>query len=233
MGAGFRNWARPLLWPVWRLTRRWSNHFSRAGLHPWIKERRALIDGAVLNVGAGGEASAFVEPCTSIDIDPDRGPDIVADVCDLSSCFDDAQFDAVFLIEVLEHVREPTQAIAEIQRVLKPGGRLILSVPYIFEIHDAPHDYWRFTRFGLQHLLRDFVEVEIAPRNGYFSALYTPLIRLWYSPHWGDRIVGLVFMLLALPLYPLIWLMDAVIKSDRAVTGYQAEARKPGPDPHL
>lgn len=216
-----------MLWPLWRLLRIWSNHFSRGDLHRWLAAHRARASGVVLNVGSGGEASRLVEPCLSIDIDPARNPDLVADVCDLRPHFGDATFDAVFLIEVLEHVTEPARAIAEIRRVLKPGGSLVLSVPYLFEIHDAPHDYWRFTRYGIERLLHDFADVTIEARNGYFRAVYTPLIRLWYSPYLGDRVAGLCFMAIAVPLYPLIRLLDAVIRSDRAVTGYHVTARKP------
>jgi len=61
--------------------------------------------------------------------------------------------DAVILFEVLEHVPDHRLALAEIARVLRPGGRLFMSVPFIYPIHDAPHDYFRFTPFSLRQLL--------------------------------------------------------------------------------
>lgn len=220
--------ARAIWWKAyWRPFRIWSNHFSRGNLHAWVRQQRAGIEGSVLNVGAGGEIGPLVEKCLSIDIDPRRGPDIVADACDLRAVFEDERFDAVFLIEVLEHVGEPQKAVAELWRVLKPGGKLVLSVPYIFEIHDAPYDFWRFTEHGLQRLLHGFEDVVVIRRNRYFRAVITPLIRLWYSRYWTDRILGLLFMLLAVPLYPLIFLLNLAIRSDYATTGYHVEARKP------
>ncbi len=211
----------------WRPLRIWSNHFSRGDLHGWVRRKRAAINGSVLNVGAGGEIGPLVEKCLSIDINPQRKPDIVADACDLREVFETQRFDAVFLIEVLEHVSEPQRALAELRRVLKPGGKLILSVPYIFEMHDVPHDYWRFTEYGLRLLLQDFDDVVIVRRNGYFRAALTPLIRLWYSRYWTDRVLGLLFMFLALLLYPLIALLNGIIRSEYATTGYHVEASKP------
>ncbi len=230
MRATHRSFLRRFLFRVgrlvWRILRVWSNHFSRGDLHAWVRRQRAAVEGSVLNVGAGGEIAPCVGRCQSIDINPERGPDLVADVCDLRGVFERERFDAVFLIEVLEHVNEPQRAVDELRRVLKPGGRLILSVPYIFEMHDVPGDYWRFTEFGLRLMLREFDQIEIKRRNGYFRAVYTPLIRLWYSRYWGDRILGLLFMALAVPLYPLIALLDRLIRSDYATTGYHVEARK-------
>lgn len=224
--SSWRQRLRPVLFPIWRLLRIWSNHFSRGNLPQWVKQRRQEISGDVLNVGAGGELAALVQPCLSIDIDPKRAPDRVVDVCCLDAEFDAAQFDAVFLIEVLEHVQDPQRALAQIERVLKPGGRLVFSVPFSFEMHDTPYDFWRFTQFGLARLLTPFEDVQINRRNGYVRAAFTPLTRLWLSPHWPDRLIGVGFLLLAVPLYPLIWLADQCIKSEALATGYHVTARK-------
>lgn len=62
-------------------------------------------------------------------------------------------FDAVINVVTLEHVKRPQLAISELARVLRPGGRLLLVVPLEWEVHQAPHDYFRYTRYGLTHLL--------------------------------------------------------------------------------
>ena len=57
--------------------------------------------------------------------------------------------DTVILLEVMEHLRYPQDALQEIARVLRPQGRLILSMPFLYPVHDAPHDYQRLTIHGL------------------------------------------------------------------------------------
>jgi SAM-dependent methyltransferase len=86
--------------------------------------------------------------------------------CDLDSaanaevvCVADAlsfaarSFDGVLCTQVIEHVPEPWRVAEEIARVLRPGGRLLLSAPQAWRLHEKPHDYYRFTRYGLAHLL--------------------------------------------------------------------------------
>ena len=66
--------------------------------------------------------------------------------------FGDAVFDTVLLADVLEHVATPQTLVAELARVLAPGGALIVSVPFLYWVHEAPHDYFRYTEYGLRHL---------------------------------------------------------------------------------
>lgn len=226
---------RKLLLPGWRAIRLWANVHSRGSLPTFLDSQIERFNAkgasaAALSVGAGGNLGERVRSnclgrLTEIDIDPDRGPDVVADVCDMN-CFSDNQFDAIFAMEVLEHVREPSMAVKEMHRVLRPGGQVTISVPFILEIHDAPHDYWRFTEHGLRYLLRDFDEVHIARRSGYFTAGILPLLRLYMSKHPIDLLLGLLFLIVALVLWPVILLGDLVIKSDCATSGYNVSCRK-------
>ena len=87
------------------------------------------------------------------------GIDEIANVTDLK--YEDNTFDAVFCIAVLEHVYDYKKAISEMRRVLSPNGQLILSVPFAYPIHDAPHDYWRFTEYALKKMLSDFKIIKI------------------------------------------------------------------------
>jgi SAM-dependent methyltransferase len=64
--------------------------------------------------------------------------------------FGDAVFDTVLLTDVLEHIPEPMKLVAEIARVLRPGGRLIAGVPFLYWLHEEPHDYYRYTEFALR-----------------------------------------------------------------------------------
>jgi SAM-dependent methyltransferase len=69
--------------------------------------------------------------------------------------FDDAQVDAVLCTEVLEHAIEPAQLVSEIRRVLRPGGRALITVPFIWGEHETPFDFRRFSTFGIRRLLDD------------------------------------------------------------------------------
>jgi SAM-dependent methyltransferase len=80
-------------------------------------------------------------------------------------------YDSVICLEVLEHVPDPFGAARELHRVLAPGGVLVASVPHLSRLHDEPHDYYRYTRHGLRHLLEQagFEIVEMQARGGLFS----------------------------------------------------------------
>ncbi len=117
-----------------------------------------------LDIGAGGSSyQRFFPNRISIDIDPERKPDIVADAHKLP--FKDNEFSLVLCTEVLEHLREPRVAIAEMRRVLKPGGVLILTTRFVYPLHDTPHDYWRFTKYGLEELFADWDIAELIPET--------------------------------------------------------------------
>lgn len=88
-------------------------------------------------------------------------------------------FDGIVCTQVLEHLPEPEQALKELYRVARPGCRLILTAPLGFGEHQAPHDYFRFTRYGLTHLLikSGWTVEELKPRGGYFR--YMAVMLMW------------------------------------------------------
>jgi len=120
----------------------------------------------VLDVGSGkGEYSAFFPNRTTVDIAPHEGVDVVADVHELSAHFKKEEFSVILCIEALEHFYHPHKAVEEMSQVLKREGLLIISTRFIFPLHEVPHDYFRFTEYGLKHLLRDF-EIREFHRDG-------------------------------------------------------------------
>ena len=83
--------------------------------------------------------------------------------------FADASFDSCLSTEVLEHVTDPVSVAREIRRVLRPGGRLLLTVPFAGELHQIPYDFRRFTIFGIRRVLEEAgFEVErVRPRGNF------------------------------------------------------------------
>jgi SAM-dependent methyltransferase len=93
------------------------------------------------------------------------------DVQDLSAYPADA-FDVVILDEILEHVARPWVAVEEVRRILKPGGCLITSSPFLIAEHRMPKDYWRFTKDGYQVLLENYSTVDVHSWGNAGSVTY-------------------------------------------------------------
>lgn len=82
--------------------------------------------------------------------------------------FEDATFDTVLSTQVLEHVPDPRLMFSEMSRVLKKDGILILTAPFIWSLHEEPHDYFRYTKYGLRYLAKNsgFEIIYIKPTCG-------------------------------------------------------------------
>lgn len=151
--------------PVMSIAKRIAKFGRRLPIHPqWLLGARKAdptigkLKGMVLDVGC---ADRWIEPhlsleATYIGIDyPPTGTclysaraDVFADAATLP--FASSSADAVICLEVIEHLSDYRAALHEFFRVLKPGGTLVLSMPFLYPIHDAPHDYQRLTEHGLR-----------------------------------------------------------------------------------
>jgi SAM-dependent methyltransferase len=100
-----------------------------------------------------------------------RKPDLVYDGTRLP--FEDRTFDTVLNVQVLEHTPRPGALVAEMARVLKDDGRLILSAPFQFRLHEEPHDYFRYSPHGLRVLCADagLEIVEVLAQGSLWSVL--------------------------------------------------------------
>jgi SAM-dependent methyltransferase len=153
--------------------------------------------------------------------------DVLADLSALP--FAPAVFQAAQNIVTIEHLAEPALALAEIGRVLAPGGRLLLAAPHEWEVHQAPHDYFRYTRYGLAHLLRKsgFEIVDLRPVGGYFRLLARRLLNGLQFFAGGPR--WLLFLPAAILLVPpavILPFFDFLDRDRNFTLGYIAVARK-------
>ena len=127
----------------------------------WLGLEKALatFSGRVLDIGCGLQPyRPMLGPNVTEYVGVDRpgelsNPTVIGTAESLP--FENESFDAVLSTQVYEHVPDPGRCVAEAVRVLKPGGRIVLTVPGVWPTHEAPYDYWRFTRHGLKHLLAE------------------------------------------------------------------------------
>lgn len=134
-------------------------YFARSGLHKAMVECAPKLTGRLLDVGCGSKPyrSLFaVDAYIGLDIDNDlsrqRG---MADYFYDGNAFPfvDGTFDSALCNQVLEHVFNPNEFLGEIARILKPGGKLLLTVPFVWDEHEQPYDFARYSSFGLRTLL--------------------------------------------------------------------------------
>lgn len=152
--------------------------------------------------------------------------DVKCDIC-ATLPFADGFADSVVSFQVMEHLPEPDRFLAESARILKAGGLLFITVPFQWHIHEAPHDYYRYTKYGLKYLLgkAGFEQIEVIEYSGfwqswflkfnYHSARYArgPLRLCWVPIWWINQIIAPI--------------LDRVDPHPEETTGYAVFARKP------
>ena len=131
---------------------------ARKGLAKEIKSLSGEINGRILDVGCGTKPYLSFFNCTEyIGLEFDTGIDSEKKQADYyydgkTFPFESESFDSIICNQVLEHVFEPKEFLSEIYRVLKPGGKLLLTVPFVWDEHEQPYDFARYSSFGLIYL---------------------------------------------------------------------------------
>jgi SAM-dependent methyltransferase len=154
--------------------------------------------------------------------------DVQGDVCELP--FRDGVFDAVVNIQVLEHIREPHTCVNEMARVLKPGGQLILTTVQDWEIHQHPHDFFRYTRYGLEYLFdKAGLKGRAEALGGLFWNISFRLMALLGFLQAGWRWILFVLLAPVLTLFvpAICYALDPLDRKRDYTLGYFCVARKP------
>ncbi|MBU4347927.1 class I SAM-dependent methyltransferase [Patescibacteria group bacterium] len=160
------------------------------------------LNGEVLDLG-GGKDAGYVKLfkgnfcITGADIDSNRRPDIVLDFESMPLPVTDNKYDAVLLINVLEHIFNFEKLLKESFRIIKKGGKMILVVPFLHQIHPSPSDYFRYTNSALFETLKQagfnkITVIEIG--SGVFGAVYNLSYR--FIPFFLEFIIENICVLL-------------------------------------
>lgn len=181
-------------------------YFARKGLFDNISALAKQVEGEVLDVGCGQkpyeslfQAARYV----GLELDtPENRQNKKADYFYDGSKFpfSDDEFDCVVLNEVFEHIFNPGEFLSEIYRVLKADGRLLLTVPFVWDEHEQPCDYARYSSFGIRavlqnngftiveqrksmndirvifQMLNDYIYKKTVTKNGYVNLISTLLL---------------------------------------------------------
>lgn len=137
--------------------------------------------GRLIDLGCGdvplyGAYKNYVQEVTCVDWH--EPPDKVSHLdytCDLNRklIFQDNSFDTVLLSDVLEHIRHPESLLKEISRILVPGGKVLMNVPFLYWLHEPPFDYFRYTEYALRDFAEDcnFSVIELTALGGAVDVL--------------------------------------------------------------
>ena len=151
------------------------------------------------------------------------GLDCVGDLETLP--FADGRFDGCLNVVTLEHVKDPQKVLCELGRVLRAGGELLLVAPHEWEEHQEPHDYWRFTRYGLRLLMEraGFVEIKVEPVGGFFRLLAR---RLAHAPRMLPWPLGLVAVVGLAPWVLILPWLDGLDRRKNFTLGFVCRGRR-------
>ena len=195
-------------------------YFARRGLADAMMRYSRLLNGALLDVGCGKKPyqQLFdVDEYVGLDIDSENTRKLgIADYFYDGRLFpfSDEKFNAILCNQVLEHVFNPDQFLSEIHRVMMPNAKMLLTVPFLWDEHEQPYDYARYSSFGLKALLEKngFRVLNHEKLGTDISTLFQLTNAYLYkiSEHW-NKYLRLVFTLSVMSLFNILGLIARFI----------------------
>ncbi|MCH6236515.1 class I SAM-dependent methyltransferase [Cognataquiflexum rubidum] len=219
-----------------------DRYIVRTSILQAITERLPILNGKLLDAGCGKMpykefilSKSNVEQYVGLDIDSalvydsEIGPDITWDGKIMP--FDNNSFNSCMATEVLEHCPEPEVFLKEVHRVLMPGGIIFFTVPFLWPLHEVPHDEYRYTPFSLQRHLENsgFTQIEISSLGGWNASL-AQMMGLWVRRSPMSSKKRSILSKLFLPVIKHLLKTDLIPEhhSERnMVTGFAGVAYKP------
>jgi SAM-dependent methyltransferase len=201
-----------------------------------IRRHKDMYKGVLYDLGCGTRPyEDFIGPLVTRYVGVDwsntlheQRMDVVADL-NQPLPIGDAEADTVVCFQVLEHLCEPQAFLEEAYRIMKPDAQLMVTVPFMWHVHEAPYDFFRYTQYGLEHLLRKagFRDIEVTPDAGFWTMW---VLKINYQTYrYGKKLGTWVHWVLA-PFWFLgqatLPLLDRWDKNPRETTGYCVTARK-------
>ncbi len=182
---------------------------------------REKLTGTILDIGGGGGRGShyrFLPISTeatikTADIVPRPKTDFVLDITKEKVPLPQGSVDHVLLFNILEHLSGHDVVLKEVQRVLRPGGTLLGSIPFLVNVHPDPHDYVRFTEEAL---------TELFMRNGFSVTVIEPIGRGPFLAGY-EQLDSLIPSLLHALFLPCVWLADAVVSLARPKRDFKAQ----------
>ena len=140
----------------------------------------------------------------------------------------DASFDSVICNAVLEHLEEPEDALRECYRVLKPSGKAIYSVPFIWHLHEEPRDFFRFSKHGLEYLFKKagFDIIELKALSGFWVTFGQLFIYNLYRLNRGPLRWLPIIPALGILVQMFVYLLDKLDKTEQWTWMYVVVAEK-------
>jgi SAM-dependent methyltransferase len=197
--------------------------FTRKRLYDNLAQLAPMLKGNVLDFGCGAKPykKLFTAAAsyTGIDIEvsghshKNEQVDVYYDGKTIP--FADGHFDHIFSTEVFEHVFNIDEVLPEVVRVLKPGGYLLITCPFVWPEHERPYDYARYTSFGIKHLLEKHgLEIAQQIKTGNFIETLAQLnmfLLYCYLPKKPKLLYLVLHQIFILPIIAVMQLMNAVL----------------------